>query len=219
MDIGRSISYIFEDQKWVIKLMPLLFLGILSLIPVFGLLATVIALGFMTQTARNVSQGAPRPLPEWKDLSRKFQIGGDVFLAMLFYNLPTILMAMCSTWLGSGLGSSFLGSTVYIFVLCCTTPMLILYTMITWPMLAIGLAEYIRTGKSGRFYRPLHLWDMIQFHGGIVARWALFAFLVNILIGILLLIPVLGWVLILLFAYPIHGHLLGQLGHKTAVVK
>lgn len=219
MDIGRAFSYIFEDKKWIQKLFPLLFLGGLSLIPIFGLLASVIALGFMTQLARNVSQGLPRPIPGWNDLSQKFQIGGDVFLAILFYNLPIILIGACSMWLINGVGSSFLGSTVSFVALCCTTPMLILYTMITWPMLAMGFTEYIRVGKSGRFYRPLHLWDMMQFHGGLLSRWALFAFLLNVLIGLLLLLPVLGWALVLVFAYPVHGHLLGQLGHKTGLVK
>jgi hypothetical protein len=219
MDISRAISYIFEDRKWFMKLFPLLILGVISLIPIFGLLASVIALGYMTQLARNVSQGAPRPLPTWNNLQQKFQLGGDVFLALIFYNLPIILIAVCSTWLISGVGSSFLGSTVGIFVLCCTTPMLIIYMLITWPMLAMGFTEYIRVGKSGRFYRPMHLWDMIQYHGQYVFRWAIFAFLINVLTGLLLVIPVLGWALILLFVYPIQGHLLGQLGHKTAVVK
>lgn len=217
MDIGYAVSYIFEDRKWVQKLLPLLGVGLLSLIPIFGLLAMAVALGFMTQLARNVREGLPRPLPEWKDISQKFKIGADVMLAMLAYNLPTILMGLCSTWLINGIGGGFLGPAVSFFALCCTTPMLLLYTMFIWPIVATGFTEYIQTGQANSFYRPSHLWDVIQAHSSLVIRWTLFAFIVNIVIMLLFLIPFLGWALIMIFAYPVHGHLLGQFAHQMGV--
>jgi hypothetical protein len=217
MDIGYTISYIFEDRKWIQKLIPLLLLGILSLIPFFGLLAAAVGLGFMAQLAKNVREGLPRPLPQWQDLPQKFQIGSDVMIAMLVYNLPTILIASCSTWLINGIGGGILGPTVSFFVLCCTTPMLLIYTVIIWPMLATGFTEYLQTGRSVSFYRVSHLWDVMQSHGRLVTRWALYAFLVNLVIMLLFILPFLGWALILVFAYPVHGHLLGQLAHQIGV--
>jgi multisubunit Na+/H+ antiporter MnhG subunit len=217
MDIAYTVKYIFEDRKWIQKLLPLFGLGIISLIPIFGLLAVVIALGFMAQLARNVRDGLPRPLPEWKDLTQKFQIGGDVILAMLAYNLPTILVSLCSMWLITGIGGGFLGPAVSFFALCCTLPIFLLYTTFSWSLLATGFTEYLQTGQAASFYRFSHLWDVMQAHSAIVTSWALYAFFVNLLIMLLIIIPVLGWALIMFFAFPVHGHLLGQFAHKMGV--
>ncbi|MEO0595426.1 MAG: DUF4013 domain-containing protein, partial [Chloroflexota bacterium] len=105
MDIGRAVGYIFEDKRWIQKLAPLLLVGILSLVPIFGLLATALGLGFMLQLACNVRDGLPRPIPEWKELEEKFRVGGYVLLAGIIYNLPLILFSAC-TFSIAGLGGT-----------------------------------------------------------------------------------------------------------------
>jgi len=103
--------------------------------------------------------------------------------------------------------------------LCCTLPFLILYMIFAWPMLATALAEFIESGQSHSMYRPLHLWDLMQTHSSSVLEWALYTAGVNLILLILLLIPCIGWLGILMFGFPVQGHLLGQYAHRIHIVQ
>lgn len=219
MDIGRAVAYIFEDKDWLSKLLPLMVIGVFSLIPIFGLIATALAIGYMLFLASNVRDGLPRPLPKWDDgqVRTKLNVGGQVLTAMIAYNLPTIFMGLCSYTLISGLASGFLGSSVTFVVFCCTAPILLLYTAVTWGMLAIGVAEFMETGEWQRMFRITHLWDALRSNNQTVFQWGLYTFLANLGIGVLGAIPCIGWVAIGLFAIPIQGHLFGQFAHRLSI--
>jgi hypothetical protein len=226
MQLSYSISYIFEDKDWLQKLLPLVIIGVLSLIPVLGLLAAALALGWMVQLARNVRQGAPLPMPRWgdgkakgNDWKVKFETGGQLLLAMLLYHLPLTVLSICFSTSISGLGVAIMGDFIaYSFAICCVTPLIVIYTLIIWPMLAIGVAEFIETNEWERLFRFFHLWDVLQSHPGLAGQWLLFTTLGNIVLALLVLIPCLGWLVIFLFAYPIQGHLLGQFAHRLSLV-
>lgn len=216
MDVGRAVAYIFEDKHWVSKLLPLMVVGILSLIPIFGLIATAIGIGYMLLLARNVRDGLPRPLPKWDAWQEYMRNGGHVLMAIIFYNLPTILMAICSYTLISGLASGFLGSSVTFVVFCCTAPILLLYTAVAWGMLAIGVAEFLETDEWQRMFRITHLWDALRSNSDTVVQWGLYTALTNL--GIALIgATVIGWIAVMLFAYPIQGHLFGQFAHRLSI--
>jgi hypothetical protein len=220
MQLSLSVSYIFEDKNWLQKLLPLVIIGVLSLIPVLGLLAASLALGWMVQLARNVRQGTPLPMPRWGgDWKVKFETGGQLLLAMLLYHLPLIVLSLCFSTSISGLGIAIMGDLIaYSFAICCITPMIVIYTLIIWPMLAIGVAEYIETNEAGRLFRALHLWDVLRAHAGLAGQWLLYTTLVNVVLGLLVLIPCVGWAVIFSFGYPILGHLLGQFAHRLSLV-
>lgn len=218
MELGRAISYIFEDKQWVSKLLPLLLVGALSFIPILGLVATALGLGYLLHLAKNVREGLPRPLPDWTKWREKINVGGQLLLAMLIYNLPTIVMGLFSYVLLSGLTSGFFGSVVSILIACCTAPLLFLYSVLAWSMLAIGVSEYIETDETARFFRVRHQWDVLRVNNDVVFQWGLLAILVNFVLGIIGAIPCIGQIVVLLFAYPIQGHLLGQFAHRLSVV-
>ena len=219
MEMGRAFAYIFEDKNWVSKLIPLLLIGFLSLIPVFGLIASAAGLGYLLHLAHNVRQGLPRPLPGWDDWQEKLNTGAQLLLAILIYNLPVLLMSLCSYALIAGVGGGFLGSTVSLVFFCCTAPLLLIYTILAWSMLAIGITEYIETGETARMFRFVHLWDALRANNQIVFQWVLYAFLANMILGIVGAIPCIGWIIFFLFAYPVQGHLLGQFAHRLGVRK
>lgn len=219
MDIGRAVAYIFEDKNWMSKLLPLLIIWVFSLIPIFGLVAVALGIGYMLFLASNVRDGLPRPLPKWDDgeIQTKLNVGAQVLMAMIAYNLPTILMAICSYTLISGLASGFLGSSVTFVVVCCTAPILLLYTGVAWGMLGIGVAEYMETGEWQRMFRINHLWDALRSNSNTVFQWGLYTFLANLGIAVIGAIPCIGWVAVALFAYPIQGHLFGQFAHRLSI--
>ncbi len=90
MDIGRSISYVFEDKSWLSKV---LIGGLLSIIPIFG---WFVVFGYWVRTAQNVANGYELPLPEWNDFGGDFIRGFKAWVAMLVWAIPLIVLAFCA---------------------------------------------------------------------------------------------------------------------------
>jgi Protein of unknown function (DUF4013) len=213
IDISHAVSFIFEDRKWVSKVALLAIFSFLS----FTIVPFVLALGYMLQLAINVRQGLPRPLPNWDKWAEKFTLGGHIFLALLLYNSPLIFIYSCSWVIVAGLGAGILSGGIGFLTLCCALPFSILYTIAAWSMLATGVSEYMETGEAGSMYRLIHLWDVMRANTKVLRQWGLYATLVNLVLLILLVIPFLGWVLIGLFGFPVHGHLFGQFAHQLSL--
>lgn len=213
IDISYAVSFIFEDRKWVSKVVLLAIFSFLS----FLIVPFVVALGWMLQLAGNVRQGLPRPLPNWDKWDEKVTLGGHVFVAMLLYNLPLIFIYSCSWVIVAGLGGGVLGGGINFLTICCALPFSLLYTVIAWPMLATGVSEYMENGEAGAIYRLIHLWDVVRANITVLRQWGLYATLVNVVLVILMAIPCLGWVLVGLFGFPVHGHLFGQFAHQLSL--
>ncbi len=85
MDIGKAFSFVFEDEKWVSKV---LLGGVLFFIPIVNLAV----FGYMLKVAQNVAQGNPRPLPEWGEFGEHFIRGLHWLAIQIVYQLPTIIL-------------------------------------------------------------------------------------------------------------------------------
>jgi len=85
MDIGKAFSFVFEDERWVSKV---LLGGVLLLIPIVNFAV----FGYMLKVAQNVAQGNPRPLPEWREFGDHFMRGLHWFAIQIVYQLPTIIL-------------------------------------------------------------------------------------------------------------------------------
>ena len=192
MDFAYAVTYIFEDRQWLRKLVLLAVLSFFSLIPLVGLLPLAVVVGYLYEIALNVRQGKPRPLPKWTNYERIFAQGAQILLAMVLYHLPLILFGGCGTWIFSAVAGGFLGDTTVFLVLCCTTPLVLLYLAITWPLLATGIAELIETGDARRLYRVTHLWDVLSRDGVLATQWMAYVLLVNISTMLLFGIPCIG---------------------------
>ena len=91
MDIGKSLTFVTEDEKWLEKL------GIGALITAVPILNFAWS-GFMVDLMRNVAAGEPKPLPDWSDLGDKFVKGLIITLAGLIYALPALLVGCSVVW-------------------------------------------------------------------------------------------------------------------------
>ena len=90
MDIGKSFTFVFEDEEWVSKL---LIAAVISLISPFLLgIPYLLLVGYTVQLVRNVRRGEARPLPRWDDLGDKFREGLLLFIAALVYSLPNLII-------------------------------------------------------------------------------------------------------------------------------
>jgi hypothetical protein len=92
MDIGRSFTYIFDDENWLTKI---LLGGLFALLSVI-LIGIPFVLGYVVETIKNVIDGVPSPLPEWDNLGEKFRKGLMLALLLLIYQIPNILLQCVS---------------------------------------------------------------------------------------------------------------------------
>ena len=87
MNFTKAFTYIFDDQRWLEKLViPLL----VTLIPVIG---WMVVAGYLLRVTRNVAERQAEPLPELEfgaDLGRGFK----VFVANFLYGLPIVLVSL-----------------------------------------------------------------------------------------------------------------------------
>ncbi len=86
MNFTKAFTYIFDDQRWMEKLViPLL----VTLIPIIG---WMVVAGYLLRVTRNVAEHQAEPLPELEfgaDLGRGFK----VFVANLCYGIPIIIVS------------------------------------------------------------------------------------------------------------------------------
>ena len=90
MDIGRSFTFVFEDEDWLKKV---LIGGGLSIIPVVGQLFTI---GYGLEVARRVAKGDPQPLPEWGDWGGLLKDGFMAMVIGIVWMLPIIVVSSCA---------------------------------------------------------------------------------------------------------------------------
>lgn len=92
MDIGRSFTYTFDDEKWLMKI---LLGGIIGIVPILNF-ATF---GYTLDATKNVAEGRALPLPEWgEDFGGKFVKGLLGWIIAMIYAIP-IWVIMCLVWL------------------------------------------------------------------------------------------------------------------------
>ncbi|MEM8531841.1 MAG: DUF4013 domain-containing protein, partial [Chloroflexota bacterium] len=100
MDIGKAFSYVFDDERWVTKV---LLGGLLFLIPIVGQIALS---GYMIKVAKNVVRNHPQPLPEvFDNFGETIVQGLYAFVINLVYFIPYILLAIVFSCIPGILGA------------------------------------------------------------------------------------------------------------------
>jgi Protein of unknown function (DUF4013) len=97
MDIGRAFSFVFQDPKWLTKV---LIFAVLAFIPIFG---WFVNFGYALRIIKNVVEGNDVPLPEWDGFGLMFADGLRAFFVAIVWLLPAIILAFLFN-----LGDSFI---------------------------------------------------------------------------------------------------------------
>jgi hypothetical protein len=85
MDVGRALTFLFEDLHWPRKLG----LGVLlRLVPILNFSVT----GYEVRTARRVAADEMTPLPEWDDLGGLWMEGLWLSMARVTYAVVAVLL-------------------------------------------------------------------------------------------------------------------------------
>ncbi len=226
MDINKAIRYVTEDKQWISKLIIaalMTFLGFL-IIPAF------ILQGYLIKIIRQVMNGQWDGLPEWEDYGELMRDGFFVTVAQIVYTLPFIILVLIVSLGMGGLASisdgsdamAALASGVGLLMVCLTLLFAIALLFLT-PAILIQYAIKDDFGALFRFGEVIDIIRnnmadiLIAFLVSIVA-----AFVISLVIGVLSLIPCLGWiaaVVISLAVGPyisfITAHLYGQIAAKV----
>jgi hypothetical protein len=179
MDVGRSFSYVFDDEEWWKKV---LIGGLLTLIPVVG---GFYGMGYMIQTLTNVIRGREVPLPEATDsFGGKLMKGLLAWVIGLIYALPLIIVSTCAG-AGSGIFASVIddantAGTVGAVWSACFGCVSLLYGILMGLVLPFALATYADTEQFGDALKLGDIFGMLRENIGP----AFVVLLVSILAGI-----------------------------------
>jgi len=89
-DFLRPFTYVFDDPRWVPKI---LLGGVFALASIF-IVGIFFIYGYLAKLVRNVINGVQYPLPEWDDLGDYFSEGIKLFVVGLIYAIP-IMLVVC----------------------------------------------------------------------------------------------------------------------------
>jgi hypothetical protein len=226
MDIGKSISFITEDERWLTKIgigavlivVCSLFFWVL-LIPV--ILLGILLSGYTVQTARNVMNGVERPLPEWDNWGQLFNDGFAVFVAGLVYTLPIWLLTCCAflAFIPAGAaGEGDLGEVLVAFgslgviLISCLIFIFILALLVVYPAIII---QYVRTGELSATFRFGEVLAIARNNISNIIIALLVIMGVSFVISLIGAIPIIGWVVAIagqIYLVAVQGHLYGQIG-------
>lgn len=218
MNIGRALTYAFEDPAVGGKLVILAALGFIGTITLplllVGLLAWAAVMGYLVDLIHNLNNRRRYPLPRWDDYSAKIGKGGNVLAAALVYNLPNILVSCCLLTLNF-LDSRLLGGAAGLLALCCLGPALLLYNLAAWPMLALGLARYADEHTIVAFFQFGDLFNTLRRRPGLTLQWMLVMLVANLIFGLFFVIPCIGWLGAPALAVPVVGYLTALFAYQV----
>ena len=221
MDVGESLKFVFDDERWITKLLIGLVLVLLSIfiIPIFLLI------GYMIAVTRNVKDGVKKPLPEWEDWGKLFMDGVYVFIAQFVYTLPLLLIVCIATIATGGLGAiadsggnpdaivAVMGTTM--FVIGCLAFIWMIALIFISP--AIVIQYILNNDELGACFRFGEVFGIARDSIADILIVILVTIGVSIAISLIGMIPCLGWI-VALFASPyltaVTGHLYGQIATR-----
>jgi hypothetical protein len=223
MDIAKAFTFVMEDERWVGKI------GIGALVTLLSFLVVPILLliGYSVGVTRNVLRGDSTPLPEWEDWGQLFKDGGSIFVAQLVYTLPFWLLSCIGFVATVGFGGlaeasedlAVAGLLTTYGLVACLSLLFVIALLFLSPAIVI---QYVRTDQLGATFRFGEVIAIARDNIGniLVAFLAtlVLSVVLNLVLGVLSIIPCLGWIVGLIIAIAaapyisaVTGHLYGQI--------
>lgn len=218
MDIGKSFTYMFDDEKWI----PKLGIALLMVVASFLLVPILLVMGWMVATTRNVKDGLANPLAEWDDWGQLLRDGGIITLASLIYSAPFIILFIIGFFATIGFGGlsgvsedlAVVGIFATYGVLMCLGALMALALFFIGPAIVL---QYIRTNDFAACFQFGEIINILRENTTDIIIVALVPFGISLVASVLAAIPCLGWIIAFLatpYQYAVLGHLYGQLANK-----
>lgn len=151
MDIGRALSFVFDDHEWIKKI---LIGGLISLIPLIG---GFIVYGYMIEIVQRVyGQATIDELPEWDDVGSYLTRGFIFWLGLALWALPFILLITGSILMVILLGvasgeDAIIGVSIGLFYLIFF-PAIMLFSLGSALVIPLLLGRYAVQGRFGAMF-------------------------------------------------------------------
>ena len=194
MDIGRAFSFVFQDPRWVTKV---LIGALMVVIPVFGWFTLA---GYAARILRQVAtSGTDLPLPEWDSLGDLFVAGFKVAAATFVWGLPVSLLGFALGGLAESGGSAALAN-------CLTLPLGLVVAFVS-PAVAARVAV---TGSFGEGLQVGQIFALVRRNPADYLIVAVMSFVASLVAVFGLLLFCVGVLATLFYAYLVIFHLYGQ---------
>ncbi|MCO6453445.1 MAG: DUF4013 domain-containing protein [Caldilineales bacterium] len=216
MDIGKSLTFVFDDKKWIEKLLIGGLITLAAMLFVWTIivpfLAGFILMGYMIAVVRNVRAGSENPLPEWHDWGGMLADGFKLTIIFLIWSLPLIIVWMPGVVLMALAGnnnSDGFAATISLCLSCLS----ILYGLI---LFVASPAITIRYSESGEFGSGFEFSEILHFTRKYLAEIIVVVIVlwgVQIIASFVgLLLCGIGLIFTAFWATLVQGHLYGQIG-------
>ena len=229
MDIGKSLTYMFDDEKWTSKVV----VGaVINMIPILNFTST----GYMLATIRNVANDVTPPLPTWDDFGDYFVKGLVLAIIGLIYSLPLLILSCCPMIFiilpafSETEEMAAAAGAIGISMLCLFGLLVLLYALAySFAMPAI-LLHYASTGDFSAAFQFGRIVDFIKENLNSYLKAWLYVLVLGVVIGIgelivglvLNMIPVCGWVIswviglgIAFWIYLVMAYIYGQFAREV----
>jgi hypothetical protein len=218
MDIVKSFTYMFEDERWITKL------GIGAVLAFFSwlLLPIPLLVGYSVAVLRNVRDGYERPLPEWDDWGQLFMDGLFVMIAQFVYTLPFLLLfCVVSIVMVGSVGMAEFSEELAAASMFATFG-LSLCLLLIWAIaiLFITPAIMIQYGRTGQLSACLRFGEVIALTRRnmgdillVLVAYVVISFVLLAFTSFLSVIPCLGPILSYLIGIAFSPYLMMVLGH------
>lgn len=220
MDVGKSLSFVFEDKRWLEKTLigGLILLGTLVLSwTIIGLFVGVgLLYGYMIEVVRNVRRGEAYPLPEWDNWGDKIVLGLKYLVVYLIWSLPLLIVwipfAILSAIVGNASSADTAAGILGVASVCLSC-LAILYSLV---LLLASPGITIRFAERGEITDGLAFSSILAFtreHIGDVIIAIIMVLVVSTLAGIVgTLLCGIGLLFTSFWATVVQGHLYAQVG-------
>jgi len=190
MDFGKALSFTFEDQDWLKKI---LVGGVVTLVPILNFAAY----GYSLEVTRRVINNDLRPLPEWDDLGGKLIKGLLVVVIQFVYALPILLLAclMQVAMMVLGGGASALSSQssqsggeaiggAMLVVMSCFGCLVLLYSILMGIALPAAIGNYAAKDQLGEAFRFGDVMALVQKNIGLYLMVLLSTLVAGLIAGL-----------------------------------
>lgn len=220
MDIGKAFGFVFEDEKWVSKI---LIGGLLFIIPIFG---WFVVLGYSLKVADNVARNNPRPLPEWTDFGDLFMRGLYNFIIGLVYQIPVILLYCGAALLLGGLSAAADSSNSAAsgaaggaaLAIACLYPLILILALVLAVASYVATARYLATGTFSEAFKFSEVFNSLRANVGTWVIFVLVAILASFVGSLGFIACGIGALFTYVYGYSVMGHSLGQTMQRTGLV-